>query len=143
MPRDAVSSSVMIPKLQSVKTVIRVKDYRRSRRFYEQVLGLPVVEEWDQDSDVGCIFAFGAEPGSGYLEISPTSTDRRHRAVHELESNDKLELQLRALSLDPWIERFSRLDIAFDGPVERPWGNSYLWLRDPDGLRIALFRGGY
>ena len=137
------SKAMEAPKLHAVKTVIRVRDYARSRRFYEEVLGLPVVEEWNEEGDVGCIFGFGGEPRSGYLEISPTSSDPHHRPLHGLEANAKIELQMRTESLDSWVERFSRSAIPFEGPFEKPWGNRYLWVRDPDGVRIGLFRGSH
>ena len=31
--------------------------------------------------------------------------------------------------------------VDFEGPIDRPWGNRYLFLRDPSGLRVVLYEG--
>lgn len=28
------------------------------------------------------------------------------------------------------------------GPVERPWGSTYLYLTDPNGISVVVFEGG-
>ena len=125
--------------LHSIKATIRARDFDRARAFYAQVLSLPVAEEWDSPGDRGCIFQLG---DGGYLEVSAASADPRSQASHQLEANDKVELQIRTDSLDAWVERFTGR-VAMEGPVSRPWGHRYLWIRDPDGVRIALFEGRY
>lgn len=124
----------------SLKTMLRCRDLAASRRFYATVLGLPVVEEWDTSGDVGCILEFGA--GGGFLEL--LAVDSRHpkydAAFEQCVANDKIELQIRVESVDAWAELLAG-KIPAEGPVTRPWGNRYLWIRDPDGVRIALFQG--
>ena len=49
-----------------------------------------------------------------------------------------MELQIRTDSLNDWAEALDGV-CPMEGPLDRPWGHRYLWLRDPDGLRIALY----
>ena len=124
----------------SIKTAIRARDYRRARRFYEEVLKLEVVDDWDVKADRGCIFGFrgqGSNEVTGFLELTPALDPGPE---HE-EPAPRVELQLRIASADAWTRRLDELGIAYEGPVDRPWGNRYVWVRDPEGVRIALFEG--
>jgi len=124
-------------ELQSLKAVIRCRDYAASREFYTSVLGLGIVEEWDQEEGQGCIFAVG---DGGYLEIAgqPTTRDRDDESYTRPVGHEKIDLQLRTDAVDAWAARL-RGKWPFEGPVDRPWGQRYLWVRDPDNVRIALF----
>lgn len=127
-------------RILSLKTMLRSRDLEASRRFYVDVLGLEVVEEWGEAGDRGFIVAFGQ--GAGFLELLGIDPDHpKHRpSFADSVANDKIELQIRVESVDGWVERLEGL-AEVDGPVTRPWGNRYLWIRDPDGVRIALFQG--
>ena len=125
--------------IQSLKTVIRCRDLARSRELYVDLLGLELVEEWDQPDDRGCILSFGGN--GGFLELLEVATGH---ASHEQTSADaggagSFELQMRVDEVDMWIGRLEGR-VSAEGPVTRPWGNRYLWFRDPDGVRIALFQ---
>jgi catechol 2,3-dioxygenase-like lactoylglutathione lyase family enzyme len=129
-----------VTRILSLKTMLRCRDLAASRRFYVDLLGLDVVEEWNDPGDKGCIVGFGA--GGGLLEMLAVDADHaQHQpAFAELAANDKIELQIRVDSVDAWAKRLDGTS-DLEGPVTRPWGNRYLWLRDPDGVRVALFQG--
>jgi catechol 2,3-dioxygenase-like lactoylglutathione lyase family enzyme len=58
-------AAVSAPEQLLLKVVIRCRDYKRSRKFYRELLGLPVLHEWTEDEGKGCIFGFGGlEDGS-------------------------------------------------------------------------------
>jgi len=125
---------------RSLKTMLRCRDFTAAREFYVDVLRLEIVEEWASPGDQGCIVGFGQ--GGGFLELlAPSPEHPKHRvAFEEQVANDKIELQIHVDSVDDWAERLAaRMDV--EGPVTRPWGNRYLWVRDPDGIRVALFQG--
>ena len=126
---------------RSLKTMLRTRDFEAARAFYVDVLGLTVVDEWDSEGDKGCIVGFGQ--GGGFLEIlAPAPGHPRHRPAFEAPvANDKIELQIHVDDVAAWFERLDGRVPIEDGPVTRPWGNTYLWIRDPDGVRIALFQG--
>ncbi len=124
----------------SLKTMIRSRDLAASRRFYVDLLGLEVTEEWDDSGDRGFIVTFGS--GAGFLELLAVDPEHpRHRpAFADPVVNDKIELQIEVDSVHAWVERLEG-SIETEGPVTRPWGNRYLWIRDPDGTRVALYEG--
>ena len=126
---------------RTLKTMLRARDFDAARAFYVDVLGLPVVEEWDSDGDRGCIVGFGS--GGGFLEIlAPDRAHPKHRPeFEEPVANDKIELQIHVDDVGDWAVRLEGRVTIEDGPVTRPWGNTYLWIRDPDGVRVALFEG--
>lgn len=120
--------------------MLRCRNLEASRGFYVGLLGLEVVKEWDQGDDRGCIVGFG--PGGGFLEmLAVDSQHSKHRpAFEEPVANDKIELQIRVESVDAWARQLDGR-VKIEGPVTRPWGNRYLWVRDPDGVRVAFFEG--
>ncbi|WCL53699.1 VOC family protein [Gimibacter soli] len=126
--------------LHSVKTVIRTGRFDEARAFYADILGLKVAEEWDEATDKGCIFAL--EGPGGFIELAATSQDAEKRHLHAERATGKVELQIRTEDLQAWAAHFARLGVPCTGPVARPWGNSYLWVEDPDGVRVTLFEGG-
>ena len=87
--------------LKSLKTLIRCRDLERSRSFYTTVLGLEVVEEWQQSQAKGCILAFGDGGKGGFLELAEVAPDNdRHDRAYALPvANDKMELQINQLAL--------------------------------------------
>ncbi len=127
--------------MHSIKTMVRSRDVASSRRFYVDLLGLEVVEEWDSPEDQGFIVGFGS--GGGLLEILAVHPHHpKHDSAFEGGVlNDKIELQIHVESADDWARKFKGA-IEVEGPVTRPWGNRYLWIRDPDDLRIALYQTG-
>ena len=126
--------------VHSLKTKVRSRDLAASRAFYVDLLGLEVVEEWDDPGDRGSIVGFIS--GGGFLEMLAVDPEHPgHLAAFEGPvANDKIELQIRVDSVDAWAERLAE-SVEIEGPVSRPWGNRYLWIRDPDGVRIAIFEG--
>ncbi len=123
----------------SLKTLLRSRDLEASRRWYAEILRLEVTEEWDEGDDRGFVVSFG--PRGGLLEVlaagraDPSPGRPEAGATRAL---DRFELQVRVDSVDAWARRLAGR-VRVEGPVTRPWGNRYLWIRDPDGIRIALY----
>lgn len=126
----------------SLKIVIRCKNFLDSRRFYTDILKLPVLQEWGEEQGKGCVFGFGEHGNAGFLEIyEMTKADPRFRAEFLAPmSSDKIDIQLGMESLDAWIERLDGL-VEFLGPATLPWGQRWIQLRDPDGVRVAIYEG--
>jgi catechol 2,3-dioxygenase-like lactoylglutathione lyase family enzyme len=121
----------------ALKTVIRCASFEASRRFYRDVLGLVERTQWEDDSGPGCIFEVA--PG-GLIEIQAMNPrdPRFAEAFLRPVANDKIDVQLRVSSLDDEVRRL-RERWPFDGPVDLPWGQRCIRLRDPDGTLIALY----
>jgi catechol 2,3-dioxygenase-like lactoylglutathione lyase family enzyme len=117
-------------KLRSLKTKIVTPRVDETRDWYRDLLGLVVLEEWNEPGDKGCIL--GIHPtGEAFLELH-----------HSEESFDfgGLGLQFRVDDVStlhvPEDERF-----AHSGPADRPWGSRYLFFKDPNGVSVVIFSG--
>lgn len=125
--------------LTSLKTVIHTEDFTNSVRFYHEVLGLEVVNKWDEPGDRGRIFKVGSE--RAFIEILETKAQGEHSA-NEFPSgmiNNKMEIQMATKNLEAWVSRLQTL-WPTKGPLKRPWGSSYLYLRDPNGIQIIIYQ---
>lgn len=110
---------------------MRPTDPERSLVFYRDVLGLEIYREFatGDHGERGTVFFLGG----GFLELSGRSVPPETPAAPEL----RLWLQV------PDVHAAHR-ELAARGadvlrePVREPWGLIEMWVRDPDGLRIAV-----
>jgi catechol 2,3-dioxygenase-like lactoylglutathione lyase family enzyme len=116
----------------SLKTKVSTPKYRETLAFYEGVFGMTVAEEWNDPGDVGAILAFSNGQREAYLEIY---------YVDDQKDFDGLSLQFRVESMADFLTTLSD-DVEFDGPTERPWGSTYLYLRDPNNIQVIVYEGG-
>lgn len=115
-----------------LKTRIETSEYERSLTFYTEILGLTVLGSWDETGDRGTILGLpGSARPEAFLELADSADPASLSGV---------SLQLRVLDLEPIIARL-RGRWEFRGPVERPWGSTYLYLTDPAGVSIIVFEG--
>ncbi|MHA7057779.1 VOC family protein [Aquimarina sp. M1] len=125
--------------LISLKTVIRTKDYEASKKFYTKILTLEVVKEYNSKNR-GCILKF-SDTNHALLEISeiPKGHDYHHPSFDKSLINDKIDIQIETDDIHYWAKH---LDDKWEirGPIDRPWGSQYLYLRDPDGLQIIIYQ---
>ena len=117
----------------SLKTKISTPRYRSTRRFYERVFRMVVVDEWDDPDDTGCILALPDGRQEALLEI--------YRVQSPLELAG-VSLQFRFERLSDFLANLPD-DIDTEGPVPRPWGSTYLYLRDPNGIQVIVYEGGF
>jgi catechol 2,3-dioxygenase-like lactoylglutathione lyase family enzyme len=124
-----------------LKVVIRCRDFQASRRFYGDILDLPVLESWEEQGGQGCIFGFGPQGQSGSLEVyQMREGDRRYSPVFAAPfENDKIDLQLRTTDLEGWMAALRGV-WEFSGPQRLPWGERRITLRDPDNLLISIYQ---
>lgn len=111
-------------------------DYRRSRRFYVEVLGLPVIAEafreargsWKCDLRVGAaqieLFSFPDPPPR---PSRPEACGLRH-------------LAFAVERLDPVIDRLEAAGVAVEPVrVDEQTGCRFTFFADPDGLPLELY----
>lgn len=127
--------------LLSLKTVIRTKDFKVSKNFYTRILKLAISEEYDDGGARGCIVELGPEPNKAFIEISEINPDDDYfQADFARESQtDKVDMQIKTGNVEYWAERLKENNWPARGPVLRPWGFRYLYLRDPDNLQIIIY----
>jgi catechol 2,3-dioxygenase-like lactoylglutathione lyase family enzyme len=106
-------------------------------RFYRDALGLPVIEEWEQETGSGAIL----DAGRATLELlSVAQSD----LVDRIEVGEIVSGPIR-LALE--VEDSERAALALvaggaekvGGPVVTPWSHKNVRLRAPDGMQLTLF----
>lgn len=113
----------------SLKTKIVTARLTETRDWYVDLLGLSIVEEWDEPNDKGCILGLSRSSGEALLEIYEGKSSFDY---------DGLSLQFRVDAVDAFRAR----DICrfpSSGPVDRSWGSRYLYFSDPNGIRIIVY----
>ena len=114
-------------------SVIFVKDVEASRRFYEDLLGQKVKEDFGR--------YVGYEGGFGIWEA-----DFAHQLIYDKPPEESAPLGRRNLELyfetgdieETW-SRFSEADIKLVHPmIEQPWGQRVFRLYDPDGHIVEI-----
>jgi catechol 2,3-dioxygenase-like lactoylglutathione lyase family enzyme len=123
-----------------MKFTIRTAGFEKSIRFYSEFLGLESIESWNEKTDRGIIFEIG---DSARIEISEVyAQDENYRKEFaEILKSEKVDIQLKVDELGHWIKKLEKHNWPYRGPVHRPWGSTYVYLKDPDGVKIILFQG--
>ena len=132
-----------VPKLNSVlETALYVDNLETAARFYEEVLGLPVLT---QDSrfrayDVGgrnvlLLFQRGATLETVHLPGGTIPPHDGHGPLH-------VAFAIGADELPAWTERLAAQGIAIEGRTDWPRGGHSLYFRDPDGHLLELATPG-
>ncbi|MDC8004869.1 VOC family protein [Aureisphaera galaxeae] len=127
----------------SSKTVIRTRDFNASKSFYMEVLQMELYESYDDgDGSKGVILRIGDENSTALLEISEIMDYNEYHqdAFDKKLDSDKMGLQIRTDDVQYWADRLKEKRWSARGPVLRPWGSYYLYLRDPDGLQIIIYQ---
>lgn len=115
-------------------------DYARSRRFYTELLGLPVLAEhfraerqsWKLDLALPDgtaleLFSFPAPPPR---PSRPEACGLRH-------------LALRVAALAPWVDHLQAHGVAVEPVrVDALTGRCFTFFADPDGLPLELYEEG-
>ena len=137
MEKDSSNSNLL-----SLKTTIRTKNFEASKAFYSQILNLEIVQEYDDgNGSKGIILRFGTQESNAFLEISEIKKTHNYyqKAFSESFQNDKIDLQLRTNDMEFWEKRLKG-KWKTRGPILRPWGSYYFYLKDPDGLQIIIYQ---
>jgi catechol 2,3-dioxygenase-like lactoylglutathione lyase family enzyme len=118
----------------SSRLLITPADPAASRHFYGEVLGLAIAREFGPPEHPGIVYF----AGGGFLELSgqappdvPAPQLRLWLQVRDAAAEwQRLEQLVAAGQLSP--------DALVRAPKLEPWGLVESWLRDPDGMAVAL-----
>ncbi len=124
-------------RVREPRLALTVEDYRHALALYRDVLGLPVIQAWDEPTGSGAVL----EAGRATLELL---------SVEQAELIDRLEVGERVAR--PVRVAFEVEDSAataealvaggaelLGGPVVTPWSHRNVRLRMPDGPQLTLF----
>ena len=95
-----------------LKTRIETLFFQESIVFYSELLGMNILESWDEKGDKGTILGL---QGEALLELAYAETSRAYEG---------LSLQFRVRDLVDVAERL-RGHLESDEPEERPWESKY------------------
>jgi lactoylglutathione lyase len=123
--------------VRELRLALTVEDYEQAVEFYRDVLGLPVIQSWEQPSGSGTIL----DAGRATLELLSVA---QAELVDEVEVGARvagpvrlaLEVENSETTADELVEAGAEL-IA--GPVVTPWSHRNVRLRAPDGMQLTLF----
>jgi catechol 2,3-dioxygenase-like lactoylglutathione lyase family enzyme len=111
----------------SSRVLLAVRDFARSRRFYEETLGLRIYREYGADGVVTGVVYF---LGGGFLELTSGTTVAPSDAVRIwLQLDDVRREAARLVDAGVMIRR---------APELMPWGLIECWIEDPDGWELRL-----
>lgn len=115
-------------QLTGIKIRIETRDVAAALEFYTQIIGLNVLQNWGDSS--GAILGFELD-SNGFLEIAYAAEPKRQ---------PNLSLQFRVKNISDFVkhvgDRWPR-----SAPTPRPWGSTYLYLQDPDGIDVIVYEG--
>ena len=123
--------------VKELRVAVTVEDYDGALRFYRDVLGLPVVESWDQPEGSGAVLAAGRatlellSPGQAAL-VDDVEVGRRVAGPVRL----ALEVEDSAATAEALAAAGAE---RVGAPVVTPWSHRNVRLRAPDGMQLTLF----
>jgi lactoylglutathione lyase len=123
--------------VHELRVALTAEDYDRTLAFYRDVLGLPLLETWDEAGGRGAVL----DAGHATLEVLSAS---HADLVDRIEVGEPVGARVRlALEVDDSAETAEKLVAAgaelVGGPVVTPWAHRNVRLRDPDGMQLTLF----
>ncbi|MFE9257662.1 VOC family protein [Streptomyces sp. NPDC006879] len=108
------------------RVLLTPTDPERSRAFYGGVLGLAVYREFGSGPARGTVYFLGG----GFLEVS---------GVARTPPGPGMRLWMQVTDVRSAHQTLLREDVeVLREPREEPWGLVEMWIRDPDGVQIAL-----
>lgn len=106
---------------------LRIRSYDAAIEFYVDGLGFRVDWEWRH------------EPGLPVFMQLSRGTLRLYLTQHEEDCALPGLVYLYVPDVDAWqVEMLTRGVVAEGAPVDEPWGNRQMMLRDPDGNGVCV-----
>lgn len=124
--------------MRELRLAVTLENYDEALRFYRDVFGLPVIQEWANPTGSGAIL----DAGRATLEL--LSTDQTE-LVDEIEVGRggvsgpirlALEVEDSAATAEQLVEAGAE---RLSEPVVTPWSHRNVRLRAPDGMQLTLF----
>jgi catechol 2,3-dioxygenase-like lactoylglutathione lyase family enzyme len=121
-----------------LRVAITASDFERLKQFYADGLGLEIAASWQNDGGNAVLL----DLGHAALEIFD---ERQAQVVDDLEAGSRVSGQIRFALQVPDLTSAMELLLAHGAalvhpPVETPWGDLNVRLRDPDGMQVTLFQ---
>ena len=141
------SSSVVDPQTSVlpstiVETCLHVDDLNRSRKFYSDLFGYPLMKSDERfcafevgNCQVLLLFLRGTDPEGTVLPFGIIP-------AHGTSGQAHLGFGVPAERLSAWRERLEQKGIAIESSLTWPDGGTSIYFRDPDGHLLELLTPG-
>jgi lactoylglutathione lyase len=123
--------------VRELRVALTVDNYEEALAFYRDVLGLPVVEAFDQPEGSGVVL----DAGRATLELLSTG---QAALVDRVEVGSRVAGPVRLAMEVGDSAATARALVAggaelVGGPVVTPWSHRNVRVRAPDGMQLTLF----
>ena len=100
-------------------------------RFYGELLGFPVVDQWDRSN------ARGRRFDTGDMRLEIIDNEREHHQLELGEPTNKVYIVVEVENIDKARER-----IKVDAPPtqDTSWGSRLFQVHDPDGIPVTFLQ---
>jgi catechol 2,3-dioxygenase-like lactoylglutathione lyase family enzyme len=124
--------------VQELRIALTVADFDKAVKFYQDALGLRVVESWNNPDGRGVILSVQ----SATLELFDHA---QAETVDTIEAGKRVSGQIRFAIQVADVEKAATELVAsgasvIHAPVLTPWGDTNQRLQTPDGLQLTLFQ---
>ena len=128
----------MTGPVRELRLAVTVEDYREAVRFYRDVLGLPVIQEWEEATGSGAILDAG-QATLELLSVDQTALVDRVEVGREGVS-PPIRLALEVADSEEAARRLvdAGAEQLADG-VTTPWRHRNVRLSAPGPLQLTLF----
>jgi lactoylglutathione lyase len=134
---DALHLHMAESPVRELRLAMTVESYDEAVAFYRDVLGLPVIEAWDEPDGSGAVL----DAGRATLELLSVA---QAEVVDQVEVGERVAGAVRiALEVADSV-RTAEVLVAGGAqrlaePVVTPWAHRNVRLRAPDGMQLTLF----
>ncbi len=134
-PKQTPAPASAEGKLTFNHAMVYVKDVDRGLRFYRDLLGFKLIEDFRYDG-IPVYARLRAPGGDGTIAL--------HQAGPEVSfKNDNVRLYFEVRDLDGFCEKLQKKGFYITQmPHMMPWGWRHAYLNDPDGHEISLYWAG-
>jgi catechol 2,3-dioxygenase-like lactoylglutathione lyase family enzyme len=135
-------SSAPAPQSAILETCLTVSDLPRSRAFYEEIFGYPVMVADERlcafnlgGTQVLILFSHEEVSASVQLPFGTIPAHGSRGASH-------IGFRIPADSYDAWLKRLADKGVTIESTLTWPLGGTSTYFRDPDGHLLELLTPG-
>lgn len=125
--------------LNVAEVALYVADLSRARRFYSEVLGLPVTLSFED----ACFLQTGPDSTLILFDLNQLETRQSEIPNHGARGQGHVALAVPAEELAAWRERLEAHGVPIEHEQIWPQGTRSLYFRDPDQNSLELIEAGH
>ncbi len=113
-----------------VWTTLRVNNFAESIKFYTDIIGLKVVNQFESG---GTSIAFLEDGNSGtQIELLHDNSDRKTNAGEDISWGFSVD------SLEETMDLLNQRNIEYVGPIQPNPNTKFIFIKDPNGMKVQL-----